>query len=121
MANRGQKGPMIFNILNNTTDLWMTKYIIGEIFSSGGATLYKNSSDQTVLAIALFCHLFLALRSTLFVDQGSSSSLITERDLFLQFKRFKIKVLCTSHCGRNSEYKKGKKIHAFFFLNSENC
>ena len=27
----------------------MTKYIIGEIFSSGRATLYKNSSDQTVM------------------------------------------------------------------------
>ena len=39
---------MIFNILDNTTKLWMTKYIIGEIFSSGGATLYKNPSDQTV-------------------------------------------------------------------------
>ena len=26
----------------------MTKYIIGEIHSSGGATLYKNPSDQTV-------------------------------------------------------------------------
>ena len=26
----------------------MTKYIIGEIFSSGGETLYKNPSDQTV-------------------------------------------------------------------------
>ena len=33
---------------NNTTEIWMTKYIIGEIFSSGGATLYKNPSDQTV-------------------------------------------------------------------------
>ena len=41
---------MIFNILDNTTELWMTKYIIGEIFSSGGATLYKNPSDQTVLS-----------------------------------------------------------------------
>ena len=39
---------MIFNILDNTTELWMTKYIIGEIFSSGRATLYKNPSDQTV-------------------------------------------------------------------------
>ena len=39
---------MIFNILDNTTELWMTKYIIGEIFSSGGATLYRNPSDQTV-------------------------------------------------------------------------
>ena len=43
----GQNGT-IFNILHNTTELWMTKYIIGEIFSSGGATLYKNPSDQTV-------------------------------------------------------------------------
>ena len=39
---------MIFNILDNTTELYMTKYIIGEIFSSGGATLYKNPSDQSV-------------------------------------------------------------------------
>ena len=39
---------MIFNILDNTTELWMTKYIIGEIFRSSGATLYKNPSDQTV-------------------------------------------------------------------------
>ena len=39
---------MIFNILDNTTELWMTKYIIGEIFSSGGATFYKNLSDQIV-------------------------------------------------------------------------
>ena len=31
---------MIGNILDNTT--------FGEIFSSGGATLYKNPSDQTV-------------------------------------------------------------------------
>ena len=39
---------MIFNILDNTTELWLTKYIIGEIFSSSGATLYRNPSDQTV-------------------------------------------------------------------------
>ena len=39
---------MIFNILDNTTELYMTKYIIGEILGSGGATLYKNLSDQTV-------------------------------------------------------------------------
>ena len=39
---------MIFNILDNTTEFWMTKYIIGEIFNSGGATLYKNPSDQSV-------------------------------------------------------------------------
>ena len=45
---QGQNGTMIFNILDNTTELWMTKYIIGEIFSSGGATLCKNPSDQTV-------------------------------------------------------------------------
>ena len=39
---------MNFNILDNTTELYMTKYIIGEIFSSGGATLHKNPSDQIV-------------------------------------------------------------------------
>ena len=38
----------IFNILDNTTELRMTKYKFGEIFSSGGATLCKNPSDQTV-------------------------------------------------------------------------
>ena len=41
---------MIFNILGNTTKLYMTKYIIGEIFSSGRATLYKNPSDQTAMS-----------------------------------------------------------------------
>ena len=46
--NKGENGTIIFNILDNTTELWMTKYIIGEIFSSGGATLSKNPSDQTV-------------------------------------------------------------------------
>ena len=45
---QGQNGTTIFNILDNTTELWMTKYVIGEIFSSGGATLYKKPSDQTV-------------------------------------------------------------------------
>ena len=39
---------MIGNILDNTTELYMVKYTFGEIFSSGGATLYKNPSDQTV-------------------------------------------------------------------------
>ena len=34
-------GTMIFNILDITTELWMTKYIICEIFSSGRATLIK--------------------------------------------------------------------------------
>ena len=46
---RGQNGTTIFTILDNTTELWMTKYIIGEFFSSGGGTtFYKNPSDQTV-------------------------------------------------------------------------
>ena len=43
---------MIFNILDNTTELWMTKYIICDFFSSGGATLYKNPSDQSVTSAA---------------------------------------------------------------------
>ena len=33
---------MIGNNLDNTTELYMIKYTFGEIFSSGGATLYKN-------------------------------------------------------------------------------
>ena len=41
---------MIFGTLAWTIELYMTKYIIGEIFSSGRATLYKNPSDQTVIA-----------------------------------------------------------------------
>ena len=41
-------GTTILNIMDNTAELWMTKYIIGEIFISGKATLYKNPSDQTV-------------------------------------------------------------------------
>ena len=44
---------MIHNILDNTTELYMIKYTIGEIFSSGGATLYKNPSDQTVYSHAI--------------------------------------------------------------------
>ena len=39
---------MIGNILDNTTELYMIQYTFGEIFSSGGATLCKNPSDQTV-------------------------------------------------------------------------
>ena len=39
---------MIGNILDNTTELYMIKYAFGEMFSSGGATLCKNHSDQTV-------------------------------------------------------------------------
>ena len=41
-------GTIIFGTLAWTIELYMTKYIIGEILSSGGATLYKNPSDQTV-------------------------------------------------------------------------
>ena len=39
---------MIFGTLAWTIELYMIKYIIGEIFSSGGATLRKIPSDQTV-------------------------------------------------------------------------
>ena len=46
-------GTTIFNILDNTTELWMTKYIMGELFSSSGATLYKNPSDQIVKSMVL--------------------------------------------------------------------
>ena len=41
----------------------MTKYIIGEIFSSVGATLYKNPSDQTVQNENIKTKIFLAIPS----------------------------------------------------------
>ena len=46
---------MIRNILDNTTELYMIKYTFGEIFSSGGATLPKNPSDQTVISRTFEC------------------------------------------------------------------
>ena len=48
---------MIVNILDNTTELWMTKYIIGEILSSGGATLYKTPLIKLVKDKILFFHI----------------------------------------------------------------
>ena len=39
-----------FYYVKITTELYMIKYTFGEIFSSGGATLYKNPSDQTVVS-----------------------------------------------------------------------
>ena len=51
---------MTGNILDNTTELYMIKYTFGEIFSSGGATLYKDHSDQTVIhgiIIRKYCEL----------------------------------------------------------------
>ena len=49
---------MIFGTLAWTIELYMTKYIIGELFSSGGATLYKNPSDQTVYSLRLEITIF---------------------------------------------------------------
>ena len=51
---QGQNSTTIFNVLDNNTELWMTKYHIGEIFSSGRATLYKHPSDQTVYYLYRF-------------------------------------------------------------------
>ena len=60
--NKGQNGTTIFNILDNTTELRMTKYIIGEIFSSGGATLYNNPSEQTVMYYFIKIRIILLLK-----------------------------------------------------------
>ena len=43
----GENGTTILNILDSTIKLWMTKYIIVEIFCSGRATMYNVPSDQT--------------------------------------------------------------------------
>ena len=50
-------GTTLFTTLDNTTELWMTKYIIREFFSSGGATLYKMPSDQTETFCTIFSYL----------------------------------------------------------------
>ena len=50
---------MIFGTLAWTIELYMTKYIIGENFSSDGATLYKNPSDKTVYYLDLLGNYFL--------------------------------------------------------------
>ena len=60
IENRSQNGTTIFNILDNTTELYKTKYIIGEIFSSDRETLYKNPSDQTVFS-SWWCEVIVSL------------------------------------------------------------
>ena len=64
-----KNGTTIFNILDNTTELWMTKYLIGEIFSSSGATFYKNPSDQTVYISKLERYTWTNLSSSSFSQQ----------------------------------------------------
>ena len=62
---------MIFGTLAWTIELYMTKYIlIGEIFSSGGATLYKNPSDQTVYDIIKYILAYIYLNPTCILDSG---------------------------------------------------
>ena len=45
---QGQNGTTIFNIFDNTTELCMTKYIIGEILAPAEQLCIKNPMDQTV-------------------------------------------------------------------------
>ena len=82
---------MIFNILDNTTELWMTKYLIGEIFSSGGATLYKNPSDQTVPSAAFgidFTNSGTATHSVKLQSQENSTQWRRDKKLVSQVKEF---------------------------------
>ena len=50
-----------------TIELYMTKYIIGEIFSSGGETLYKNPSDQTVSYLVVQFHEIFLTKLNLYI------------------------------------------------------
>ena len=54
----------------------MTKYIIGEIFSSGGATLYKNPSDQTVCTFLTNMDHCNVLRFRYFSKEKMNSNLL---------------------------------------------
>ena len=67
---------MIGNILDNTTELYMIQYTFGEIFSSGGATLYKNPSDRTVLFF--FNNLISRIFSVQMVPNSPTAKIIEE-------------------------------------------
>ena len=61
------------------TPLWMTKYIIGEIFSSGGVTLCKNHSDQTVDSLHLKLDLNLKISQTMHSKEKLKYFLVDRR------------------------------------------
>ena len=52
-------------------ELWMTKYRIGEFFSSGGATLYTNPSDQTMMGFGEINHWFWTFPLRLFGNKNN--------------------------------------------------
>ena len=53
----------------------MIKYTFGEIFSSGGATLYKNPSDQTVKNDMFFFAKLFTEKRVFFEELGISEIL----------------------------------------------
>ena len=67
---------MILGTLALTIELYMTKYIIGESFISGGATLHKNLSDQTV-------YTRYELRNT-FIDMKTENTFFQLKSLISQ-------------------------------------
>ena len=79
---------MIFNILDNTTELWMTKNTIGEIFSSCRVTLYKNPPDQTVCCPNYSGTSSLQqniLRETMFLKSLCNDSWKTQAKIIINF------------------------------------
>ena len=71
----------------------MTKYIIGETFSSSGATLYKNPSDQTVQTLLLtgVCFAFVVTEAaviSLEADLPLNSGNCEDEDLIERPLRF---------------------------------
>ena len=76
---------MIGNILDNTTELYMIKYTFGEIFSSCGATLCKNPSEQTVSDGSWTWNVFERILNLISTEKGYSSTCSSSFILIIQY------------------------------------
>ena len=80
--------------MDKTTEFWMTKYIIGEIFNSGGATLYKNFSDQTVFKVLCKSKAMLPKINVVLADMLSMTSSMFVMISMSVMKKLILVILC---------------------------